>query len=519
MTGMINMKSSIFFKNKYYFYILALVILVFFIFVYFSYTEKINEEEFFLNRSLNRLNAEVDVILNTYNVTADAVYNNIINKIDIKRLIYYGWNIKNRRDNYRIYLKEQLKPLYNNLKDYQIRQLHVHFKDGTSFLRMHRPDRYGDNLFKVREGVKYVNTKKEEFVGFEEGRIFNGYRYIYPLSYQGEHIGSVEISISFEAVTQLLSENLGGAKELIIKNNIVKNKVFAEEQANYKQTSFIDNYSYDLKIHQKSVQTNNEVDNNIIRQVNKDNKEKIQQEIKTGNSFIVFTKVNGNFYTGSFINVRGINGKTKAYMVSYQKNEALNFINHKFRLTIFLSLIFLILTVILLSIIFSNNNRLRYLANNDQLTQISNRRHLTSVLEREYERNQRYDSTFSFIIFDIDHFKEVNDNYGHDVGDNILREMSSLVENNIRKNDYFGRWGGEEFVVIAAAADIEVAEKFAEKLRKIIEEHNFMDKRNITASFGAAEISKNENIDDLIKRADDALYRAKEKGRNRVEVD
>lgn len=513
------MRGSIFFKNKYYFYILALVIIVFFIFVFFSYTEKINEEEFFLNRSLKRLNAEVDVILNAYNITADAVYNNILNKKDIKRLIYYGWKFENRRDNYRIYLKKQLTPLYNDLKDYHIRQLHVHFKDGSSFLRMHRPAKYGDNLFKVREGIKYVNTEKKEFVGFEEGRIFNGYRYIYPLSYKGEHIGSVEISLSFEAVTQLLQENLGGAKALIIKNNIVKNKVFAEERSNYKQISFIDNYSYDVEIHQKSVKNNSEVDDNIIRQINRDNKEKIQQKIKTANSFIVFTKVNDNFYTGSFINVKGINGKTKAYMVSYQKNEALNFINHKFKLTIFLSLIFLILTVILLAIIFSSNNRLRYLANNDQLTQISNRRHLTSVLEREYERKKRYDSTFSFIIFDIDHFKEVNDNYGHDVGDSILREMSGLVEKNIRKNDHFGRWGGEEFVIIAAAADIEAAEKFAEKLRKIIEDHNFMDNKNITASFGAAQISENEDINDLIKRADDALYRAKEKGRNRVEVD
>jgi diguanylate cyclase (GGDEF)-like protein len=181
-------------------------------------------------------------------------------------------------------------------------------------------------------------------------------------------------------------------------------------------------------------------------------------------------------------------------------------------------MIFLILTIILLTIIFSSNSRLRFLAHNDQLTGVSNRHHLTEVLEREYDRSSRYNNSFSLIIFDIDHFKSINDNFGHDQGDFILKELSRLVKKNIRKSDYFGRWGGEEFIVIAPESSLQDAEKFAEKLRKEIEEYNFMEKRKVTASFGAAEIKNGDNIDQLIKRADDALYRAKEKGRNRVEV-
>jgi diguanylate cyclase (GGDEF)-like protein len=512
------MKDSIFFSNKYYLITLLLVIVVFFIFVFFSYNEKIEEENFFLNRSLERLNSEVDIILNTYNIAADAVYNNILDSKEIKRIIYHGWEFEERRDNYRHFLKAKLESLYSDLKKYHVRQLHIHFKDGTSFLRMHRPETYGDNIFEVRESVKYVNTEKKNFVGFEEGKIFNGYRYIYPLNYEGQHIGSVEISLSFLAVTELLKDNFGGSKAFVIKTELVEDSVLAEERNNYRPSSLIENFSFDKEIYNNLLQPDNEISLDIIREINRENKDKLTAQTAAENSFIVSSRVNGNYYTGSFINIKGIDGETKAYLISYQEDDSLNFINQNFFNTILNSLIFLVMTIILLTIIFSNNSKLRFLAHNDQLTGISNRHHLNNVLEREYERYQRYNSTFSFMIFDIDHFKNINDNYGHDIGDRILKELSDLVKNNIRRTDYFGRWGGEEFVIIAAESKLQEAEKLAQKLRREIEKYNFIKDENITASFGVAEI-KEESIDQLIKRADDALYRAKENGRNRVELD
>jgi len=512
------MQKSIFFSNKYYLMTLILVIIVFVVFIVFSYTEKTEEEQFFLNRSLERLNSEVEVILNTYNIAADAVFNNVLDSDKIKRIIYYGWQFEDRRDNYRHYLKAELEPLYEDLKRYHVRQLHIHFKDGSSFLRMHRPESYGDNLFDVRDSIKYVNTEERKFVGFEEGRIFNGYRYIYPLSYNGEHLASVEFSLSFQAVTELLKDNFGGAKVFIIKNELIEETVFKEEQSNYLNSSIFEEYSYDKEIYNNLLKAESEVNLNIIREVNQKNKKELAAQTAAENSFVVSSRVDGSYYTGSFINIKGIDGKTKAYLISYQENDSLNFINQNFFITIIISVVFLLLTIILLTIIFSSNSRLRFLAHNDQLTGVSNRHHLTQVLEREYDRSSRYNNSFSLIIFDIDHFKSINDNYGHDQGDLILKDLSRLVKKNIRKSDYFGRWGGEEFIVIAPESSLQDAEKFAEKLRKEIEAYNFMEKRKVTASFGAAEIKSGDNIDQLIKRADDALYRAKEKGRNRVEV-
>lgn len=257
----------------------------------------------------------------------------------------------------------------------------------------------------------------------------------------------------------------------------------------------------------------------VIEEINLKNKAKLESQLKAGNSFTISQRISGSYYTGTFIRITGVDGLTKGYLISYQADQALNFISQKFLNILIIAIAFLILSLILLRIIFLNNHKLRLLAHNDELTEINNRRHLTNVLTKEFNRHQRYNSSFAFIIFDIDYFKNVNDNYGHDEGDRILKELSELIKNNIRQSDHFGRWGGEEFVLLAPETELKAAYKLAEKLRKAIAAYNFIQAENITASFGIAVIENEENIEELIKRADNALYRAKAKGRNRVEID
>ena len=136
-------------------------------------------------------------------------------------------------------------------------------------------------------------------------------------------------------------------------------------------------------------------------------------------------------------------------------------------------------------------------------------------LNEEILKAKRYNTPLSIIYFDIDHFKQINDTYGHKKGDFILKEVSKIILQNIRKTDIFGRWGGEEFIIILPFTDLENALILAEKLRKKIEEHDF-DGINITISFGVTELKIDDNADTLINRADEALYKAKNKGRNRV---
>ena len=162
------------------------------------------------------------------------------------------------------------------------------------------------------------------------------------------------------------------------------------------------------------------------------------------------------------------------------------------------------------------NNTLYQLSITDKLTGLNNRMKLDRVLMDEVERARRYSSVFSVILMDIDHFKKINDTFGHQLGDETLVRFADLIRENIRTTDIAGRWGGEEFLVICPETDLESARNLAEKLRVKIENYNFPGVSKQTASFGVNQFSPENEISQLIGLADDALYRAKETGRNRV---
>jgi diguanylate cyclase (GGDEF)-like protein/PAS domain S-box-containing protein len=163
-------------------------------------------------------------------------------------------------------------------------------------------------------------------------------------------------------------------------------------------------------------------------------------------------------------------------------------------------------------------SEMHILATTDTLTHVFNRIKYTELMQREIERARRYDHPLSMIMFDIDHFKRVNDTYGHMVGDYVLCTLAQLVKENLRETDFLVRWGGEEFVIIAPETDLRKAGNLAERIRQASESYQFDKVGRITVSFGVAEFHKDDTEDVLIKRVDDAMYMAKKKGRNRVEV-
>jgi diguanylate cyclase len=156
------------------------------------------------------------------------------------------------------------------------------------------------------------------------------------------------------------------------------------------------------------------------------------------------------------------------------------------------------------------------LAHTDPLTGVANRRELYSELRKETEESERYERPLSVIFFDLDHFKGVNDAYGHDCGDNVLCEVVRSVESVLRATDRLGRWGGEEFVVLAPETDLREASRLAERLRVEIASHRYRSAPTVTASLGFAEYEAGDTPETLIKRADQALYKAKILGRNRA---
>jgi diguanylate cyclase (GGDEF)-like protein len=162
-------------------------------------------------------------------------------------------------------------------------------------------------------------------------------------------------------------------------------------------------------------------------------------------------------------------------------------------------------------------NLFESLATVDTLTQIYNRQKFNEILSVEIKRSKRYERTLSLIIFDIDHFKDVNDTYGHLEGDEVLKSISKLVKSLIRESDFLARWGGEEFTILLTETDLDGAIILAEKLRSKIEETVFGVVGDKTCSFGVSEY-KDNSINEFIKEADSSLYFIKENGRNAIGI-
>lgn len=167
------------------------------------------------------------------------------------------------------------------------------------------------------------------------------------------------------------------------------------------------------------------------------------------------------------------------------------------------------------------NQQLEEISRKDPLTAISNRRDIMEKINYEFIRFERNQKAFSIIMGDIDHFKSINDKYGHDCGDHILKLFAKIIVSVVRKQDIVGRWGGEEFILLLPETNLEGGKIAAEKVRRRIDQNEFIyrnKKIHVSITLGVSEISNNKDIDSCIKEADTALYKGKHNGRNRVEV-
>ncbi len=167
------------------------------------------------------------------------------------------------------------------------------------------------------------------------------------------------------------------------------------------------------------------------------------------------------------------------------------------------------------------NEKLNSMAITDYLTGVYNRRYIMEYLKTELEKCKRYNHDLSIMIIDVDHFKKINDTYGHKSGDEVLKYICNLISENIRQSDVFGRIGGEEFLIVFNDTDVENASNKAEKIRSLIEKSKVEDNGkeiSITISAGVTEYTKDDHVDSIVNRADQALYNAKEDGRNKIIV-
>jgi diguanylate cyclase (GGDEF)-like protein len=221
-------------------------------------------------------------------------------------------------------------------------------------------------------------------------------------------------------------------------------------------------------------------------------------------------------------------GQTKEEAIEYVKNNNIELLNEVDKMVelyekdsmrnivlIMEIVIFIIISFIILATWIIIKNIIKA-SETDELTNVYNRKRFMKEAEQEIARVKRYELKLSLIMFDIDSFKEINDTYGHDTGDEVLIEVTNIVAQMTRKVDIFARWGGDEFMVLLPNTDLESSLKLAKRLRREISGHDFKEVGEVTCSFGVVEFKTDDNLDPFLRRVDSVLYKAKEKGRNQV---
>jgi diguanylate cyclase (GGDEF)-like protein len=158
------------------------------------------------------------------------------------------------------------------------------------------------------------------------------------------------------------------------------------------------------------------------------------------------------------------------------------------------------------------------LAHTDPLTSIANRRSIMEALRQALEQNQRTEQPLSLVLLDLDRFKQINDQYGHEMGDRVLIHTAQVLQQNLRQSDLLGRWGGEEFVLLLPNTPIQEAHQLCKRLQRLLAENPLDSLPPVSASFGLATAVSGDTPDYLVSRADTAMYLSKQAGGNRVEV-
>ena len=627
---------------KYVFIFLSFFILFIVIVYMLIQSYQMSERSSYIDSYNTNIEKNYRILSDKFKIVANTMFETTLNNKRVLELLNQAYTDK---DTARDALYELLIDKYQYMKQYEVRQLHFHLKNSESFLRFHRPNKYGDSLKDIRATVEWVNENQIPIIGFEEGRIYNGFRYVYPLKYQMDtskkiHVGSVEVSFSAHAIAHEFANVYDAKIGFMISKYIVDSKVFVDEHSNYGQSDFEDFY-YEKLIKKQLEQSFIHFD---VKKISKGELDKISRKIFEGKTFssisenenIIFTfvplknpvtrKVVGaiilqmdnkylekqkGFFFLFFLMIsivillivlfifREFMQKIKLLNLSLKTQqildiqdsivivtdgkklldanktflEFLNFdsldafkqehdcicdyfikdenyyhlgklpgdinwaynlgnippqerivlmesktgVKHSFTITFaeyqedYFIITFTDITGTMSEQLVLENKILH-----DKLTNAYNREFFERQSANLILENKTRGKFLGVILFDIDFFKNINDTYGHNIGDDILVELVTKVNESIRHDDYLIRWGGEEFIVLISIESIEQAYFIAENLRKLIKKHQFKNVEELTCSFGVTLHDNNESISETVNRADEALYLSKTNGRNRV---
>jgi PAS domain S-box-containing protein len=304
----------------------------------------------YYSRLQNELNTAYGVIALDNQKDARIVFDAFINKPEILELYKQARSTDEaRRAFVRMQLLENLGPLYERLKMRSVRQLHFHLPNSESFLRFHRPEKYGDSLKGVRYSVDKANAERVAVSGFEEGRIVNGFRNVFPIIYQGEHLGSVEISMCFDDIRKQMEQQFHNRYAFAVRRRLVEETVFKDERKNYQPSDFSDDYIYEQ----------GHAADDALKAVNAILKPKIQKRLHSGEPFAMEAIAPAAPFIVVFHPVKNVEGKQAAYIVSYNEDNTIRGYYAEFIVTLAVSIAGILAIVALMVLLTNALRRLR----------------------------------------------------------------------------------------------------------------------------------------------------------------
>ena len=420
-----------------------------------------------------------------------------------------------QKDKLRKELFAKLNKRYKRLKNMGVMQLHFHLPDNTSFLRMHKPEKFGDDLSKYRKSVALANKTKTFQEGFEVGRVIHGFRFVYPLFKGDKHIGSMEASFSSTKLTSAILDSYIIDSHFLISKTEIDRIIWPElKDLLYEKSYESPDFLLESSTHRDPQSAH--IEKNIIDKYLYND---ISKRMLRGDPFSVSNSYNYDSIVGVFIPVKNLgNEETIAYLATYMESDYIDnlLLEEQYMRLLFDSILLLLL---MFSIYVSiNRDKLHTMAHYDKLTDLPNRAHFYIAFEHELNRAKRHKNKLAVMFIDLDGFKAVNDTYGHNIGDELLIEVSKRLKNSVRASDIIARLGGDEFTAVLTNIETDDdALKVANKIINILGANFVINKKliNIGASIGIATFPRcGTDSDTLIRNSDTAMYKAKESGKN-----
>ncbi len=599
----------------------------------------------YLTDQQEHANHNYNAVLASYKLIAQTLHRQALSQPEVIQLIDKASRSGQvDKSKLRKALYQQLLPAYQGLaNESNLKQIHFRFADGTSFLRMHSPNEFGDQLLPIRPAIRIVQESRKPLITFESGRHGSGFRYIFPLLSGNRLIGSVEISLSFEAIKSELEQLFPGEYLLLVARKDVENTVYGSQRTPFAPSPF--GAAFMLEQLSEAPHSGH-IAPAILQHLTDQAGPRLKDRLVLGKQAATIIRQDiYHFYTVHLLPLQGADGTIAGYLASFSGSRIIDTYFQNMLLAssgslVLLALVQLVITQLMRrgkelrtanrmfqatidalpypfyvvdttsyriricnnrasdgklpsnmtchllthkSItpceniehpcpmnlvmekggpvivehlhydsngnprhvevhgypIFGDDGKIEYfieysiditerketesrlvsMAESDHLTGCHNRRKLYQLLEIEIKRAKRNEHPLALLMLDIDHFKLINDQFGHDRGDIVLKHVTATVQDALRQTDMLGRFGGEEFLAILPESDLRQATSIAERLQKSLVQNPPEGVGVVTISIGVSTLWPGDGSDSLVKRADEALYRAKQNGRNRYEVE